>query len=270
MILRNNPISVVIVFFFAIQITAQTKIIAHRGASGDAPENTWIAFQKAIDSGADYFELDVHKSKDGKLYVIHDDSVDRTSSNGEKGKIYKLTSQEIDRIPVGYPKMFGDTYKNERIPTLEDILKLAKGKIKVCIEIKIFGIEKEVLKLINDLEMKEEVYIFSFYFTVLAKIRQLDKEIPILLLHSKYLVDETTIDYASVINANAIGINYDSPINKKLIALAHQHGIEVWKYTVDEENLLLELLDMGIDGVITNYPEETLKIIKEKKITKID
>lgn len=264
MILKNNPILTIIIFCYAILGHSQTKVIAHRGFSGIAPENTWIAFQKAIESGADYFELDVHKTSDGAYFVIHDKTIDRTSSNGEKGAIFKMTTDEIVKVRVGYPKKFGDTYKNERIPSLKEILFLAKGKIKVCIEIKIYGIEKDVLKIIDDLDMNDEVIIFSYYYTVLAKIRQLNKEIPILLLHPKYIIDEITIDYAQIINANAIGVKSESPISKELIDFAHKNGIEIWKWVINDEKQIKELIDIGIDGLITDYPDKALKIIKEK------
>ncbi len=262
MILKNILIVAIVVLFCVLGHT-QTKVIAHRGFSSIAPENTWIAFQKAIEIGADYFELDVHKTSDGAYFVIHDKSIDRTSSNGEKGTIFKMTTDEIVKVRVGYPEKFGDTFKNERIPSLKEILFLAKGKIKVCIEIKIYGIEKDVLKIIDDLDMNDEVIIFSFYYTVLAKIRQLNKEIPILLLHPKYLIDEVTIDYAQIINANAIGVNYESPVSKELVDFAHKNGIEIWKWAINDEEQIKELIDIGIDGLITDYPDKALKIIKK-------
>ena len=89
---------------------AQTKVAAHRGFSSIAPENTLIAFQKAIDIGADYFELDVHKTKDDSLVVIHDYDVNRTSSDGLKGKIAEMNYADLVKINVGAPKEFGDKY----------------------------------------------------------------------------------------------------------------------------------------------------------------
>ena len=119
-----------------ISTNAQTKIIAHRGFSGIAPENTLIAFQKAIDCKADYFELDVNRTKNDSIVVIHDSSVDKTSSNGFKGKIAELNYSDLRAIKVGYSRKFGAKFENEKIPTLREALELAKGKIKDCIEIK--------------------------------------------------------------------------------------------------------------------------------------
>ncbi|MCF6298081.1 MAG: hypothetical protein L3J08_08905, partial [Flavobacteriaceae bacterium] len=202
----------------SVSINAQTKVIAHRGFSSIAPENTLIAFQKAIESGADYFELDVHKSSDDKLFVIHDKSVNRTNSNGKSGNISEMTCKEIKKVKVGYSEKFGDTYKNEKIPTLKEVLKLAKGKIKVCIEIKVYGIEKEILEIVKKLDMEKEVLIFSFHYPVLSKIRQLNPTIPILYLIDK--ADRTTIGYAKIINVNVIGVGYGTNPTKEFIKFA--------------------------------------------------
>ena len=240
-------------------INSQTKIIAHRGFSSIAPENTLIAFSKAIDSGADYFELDVHKTKNDSIVVIHDSSVDKTSFS-KKGYVANMTYQELVDVRVGYPDKFSDKYKDEKIPTLRESLMLAKGKIKVCIEIKVDGIEEGVLKIINDLEMNEEVIIFSFSYPVISKIRELDKNIQILYL--KGYADKNTLEYAKMINSNAIGVGSKTTITKDFMDLAHSYGIEVWKYTVDDEEKMQYLIDLKLDGLITNYPNKAIKKIK--------
>jgi glycerophosphoryl diester phosphodiesterase len=242
-----------------MQISAQTKIIAHRGFSAIAPENTLIAFQKAIESGADYFELDVHQSSDGNIFVIHDKSTNRTTSNQTKGKIAQMTCKELKKVKVGYTEKFGNTYKDEKLPTLKEVLKLAKGKIKVCIEIKIYDVEEQVLKIVKDLDMEQEVILFSFYYPVLTKIRQLDAKIPILYLKDK--VNTSTINYAKLINANAIGAGYATTITKELLKFAHKNDIEIWKWTVNNETQMQKLSDIGLDGLITNHPDKALKIV---------
>lgn len=253
-----------IVFFMlmvcSVSTKAQTKVIAHRGFSGIAPENTMIAFQKAIESGADYLELDVHKSKKGKLYVIHDSSVKRTSSNEAEGNISEMTCKEIEDVRVGYSKKFDQSYKDETIPTLKEVLKLAKGKIKVCIEIKIYGIEKEILEMVKKLNMEKEVLIFSFHYPVLSKIRQLNPTIPILYLIDK--ADRTTIDYAKIININVIGVGYGTSLTKEFIKFAHKNGVKIWKWTVNDEKQMKQLISVGLDGLITDFPDKALKILE--------
>ncbi len=250
-------ISVLALALSSILTHAQTKIIAHRGFSSIAPENTLIAFQKAIDVKANYFELDVHKTKDDSIVVIHDSSVDRTSSNDTKGKISELNYSDLTAFKVGYSKEFGTQYENEKIPTLREALQLAKGQIKVCIEIKVLGVEAAVLKVVNDLEMNNEVIIFSFYYPVLAKIRKLDQDIPTLYLIGK--ADKLTVGYARLIDANAIGVGHSTLVTKEYINLVHNNGLELWKWTVNDENQMQQLINVGLDGLITNFPEKALE-----------
>jgi len=243
-------------------VNAQTKIIAHRGFSSIAPENTLSAFQKAIEIGADYFELDIHKTKDGEIVVIHDASVDRTSSNNTKGEIAKMTTDDLANVKVGYEKKFKMKFKNEKLPTLKEALELARGKIKVCIEVKVYGVEKEVMQIINEVGVNDGVIIFSFYYPVIARIRHLDKSIPTLYLKGK--ATQLDLDYAAAIEANAIGVGSGMRITKEFLDYAHDNGIEVWQWTVDDENKMKQLIDLGIDGLITNFPNKALKIRKNK------
>lgn len=239
---------------------SQTKIIAHRGFSGIAPENTLAAFQKAIDAGIEYFELDIHKTKDDSVVVIHDSSVDRTSSNGMKGKIADLTFAELSQVRVGYSGKFGDEFKEEKVPTLREALQLAKGKIKVCLEIKVTGAEEQVMETLKELKMKDEVIIFSFLYPALAKVRQLDETIDILYLIGS--ADETTIDYAKVIKAQAIGAGGGNPLTKEYVDKVHANGLEIWRWTVDDEAAMKELISIGVDGIISNFPDRALKLIE--------
>ncbi|MFT7248490.1 MAG: glycerophosphoryl diester phosphodiesterase [Arcticibacterium sp.] len=257
----NKCVLVTIFTSSSILAHAQTKIIAHRGFSNIAPENTLIAFQKAIECKADYFELDVHKTKDDSIMVIHDSSVDRTSSNHSKGKISELNYGDLAAFKVGYSKKFSSKYENEKIPTLREALELAKGKIKVCIEIKVYGVEKEVLKIVNDLGMNNDVIIFSFYYPVLAKIRKLDKNIPILYLIGE--ADKLTVDYAKLIEANAIGVGARTIVDKAFVNFAHSNDIELWKWTVDDDNEMQQLIDIGLDGLITNFPKKAVQKLSE-------
>ena len=256
MILVTRFIFIVVFVLSSMLTNAQTKIIAHRGFSGIAPENTLIAFQKAIECKADYFELDVHRTKNDSIVVIHNSSVDKTSSNNFKGEIAEMNYSDLTVVKVGYSAKFGDKYENEKIPTLREALALAKGKIKVCIEIKVYGTEKEVLKIVNDLGVKEDVIIFSFKYPVLAKIRQLDKNIPILWLINK--ADKMTLEYAKIIELNAIGVGPETTVTKEYLNFAHENGIEVWKWTVNKEDEMQRLIDLGLDGLITDFPNKAL------------
>jgi glycerophosphoryl diester phosphodiesterase len=245
--------------FVSISVSqAQTKVIAHRGFSGIAPENTLIAFQKAIDAGADYFELDVHRTKDDSLVVIHDYNVFRTSTKGIKGVIAEMNYSDLTKVSVGAPAEFGNQFENLKIPTLREALSLAKGKIKVCIEVKVLDIEEDVMNTVNELQVNDEVIIFSFYYPVLEKFRELDSEIPILYLKGN--ADAMTVEEAKAIKAAAIGVGSGTVVNEEFLSLAHEKGLEIWQWTINDEAKMKELLGLGIDGIITNYPDKALKI----------
>ena len=167
-----------------------------------------------------------------------------------------MTFDNLRTVKVGYTAKFGDQYENEKVPTLREALELAKGKIKVCIEIKVHGVEKEVLKIVNDLGMNDQVIIFSFYYPVLERIRELDKAIPILFL--KGTADKMTIADAKAIEASAIGVGNGTSVTKEYLDYAHMNGIEVWKYTVNKEADMQQLIDLGLDGLITDFPDKAL------------
>ena len=246
----------IILILCSISSIAQTKIIAHRGFSDIAPENTLVAFKKAIDVGADYLELDVRKTKDNVLVVIHDFTIDRTSSNNRKGKIAELDFAELKNVHVGYSKKFGEKYKTEKILTLKESLQFAKGKIKVCIELKVVNIENQVMNLLNELEMVNDIIVFSFDYETVKNIKILNPKIETLFLKHNAVLG--TIDSLKTINANAIGVGNNTEITKDFLAYAHKNKIKVFKWTVNKEEEMRKLIDLKLDGLITNKPDIAL------------
>lgn len=260
---NSNLIILCLLTLSILSMKAQTKVIAHRGFSGLAPENTLAAFQKAIESGAEYLELDVHKTADDSVVVIHDYTVNRTCSNNMKGKVKEMTYEELSKVRVGYSKKFGDEFIKEKVPTLREALELSKGKIKVCIEIKVNGIEEAVIQLVNKLDMCSEVILFSFHYEVLTKIRALDKEIKILYL--KDAIDKNTVDYAMQLNACAVGGGSRTSVTEELLNYAHKNNLEIWQWTVNKVEEMQALVNVGVDGIITNYPDKALAIVSNIK-----
>lgn len=244
-----------ILFLFLGMFTSysQTQIIAHRGFSSQAPENTLASFQKAIDLGVPYMELDVHQTADHVIVVIHDESVDRTSSSNHKGKVADMTYQELQDVRVGYTERFDSVFADEKIPTLKEVLLLAKGKIKVCIEIKVYGIEQEVVDIIRETEMMQDVVVFSFYYPVLAKIKSLQPNINTLFLVHRANAD--TADYAQVIGCMAIGVGKETIITPELVKNVHDSGLQLWQWTIDDSETMQKLIDLKVDGIITNKPD---------------
>ena len=144
----------------------EVLIIAHRGASSSAPENTLKAFKKAIELKADFIEFDVLKSKDGEIVIMHDGNTFRTT--GHFGLIKKMTLEELKQLDCG---------DGERIPTLRELVKLVKGKIGLNCEIKARGLAEQIVNIINEEEMIESTIISSFKHDILLRIQKLEPRI---------------------------------------------------------------------------------------------
>lgn len=254
--LKKYTVSVLLLLL--IFSCSNTKVIAHRGFSGQAPENTLAAFNKAIDVGADYIELDVRQTKDNVLVIMHDKTVNRTSSNNKTGEIKELYYQEVQEIKVGYSSKFGDTFKDERVPTLKETLLLAKNKIKLCVELKPKGIDKEVVEMISDLGMINQVIIFSFHKETLINVKKLNPKFKTLLLAD--YANLKSIDFAVEIGIDAIGVGYATTLTKEFIKSAHNKNIKIFKWTVNDTDHMKKLIGFKVDGIITNRPDIMLKI----------
>lgn len=240
----------------------KTLIIAHRGASGYAPENTMASFQKAIEMGADGIEFDVQLSKDKKLVVCHDERVDRTTDGS--GFIKDLTLDEIKGLNAG--KWYSEKFTNERIPTLIEVLDLVKGKdILINIElkngiIKYNGLEEEVISLLRKLHMEQNVIVSSFNHNSLIKIKKLNKNIKTGILYVAELINPFI--YAKKLEAFSIHPIYYS-VSSKLIEESHKHNISVNTYTVNEHEEMEKIIKAKVDGLITNYPDKGKKILQD-------
>ncbi len=227
------------------------KVIAHRGASAEIPGNTISAFKKAIEIGADMIELDVHASKDGHLVVIHDFTVDETT-NGT-GAVAELTLKELKELVVE---------DVEKIPTLEEVFKLAKGKIDINVEIKAEGIEEKVVELIRDYKLEKNVLISSFNLPAIKKIKEIAPE-----LKTAALISTPVEDILNVLKEyNADGVNpFFVMVNEDFVEEIHNAGYILYPWTVDDEDMMQYLIELGVDGIITDVPEILIDILKNNK-----
>ena len=238
------------------------QILAHRGASGIAPENTMPAFEKAIAAQTDYIELDVHLSKDNVVIVMHDFSVDRTTDG--TGLIADLDSDYIKTLDAG--KKFDPKYAETNVPFLEDVIKEVNGRAKLLIEIKEkiganTGIEKGVVQLIEKYQSKEWCVVQSFNDESLLKVHQLD---PTIELHKLIVFKMRFLPYVYDGKISHFDFNHYKHISafnmhqafveKSFVNTIHKEGkkIFVWGCS-SKDSCKLEDMNM-IDGVITNYP----------------
>lgn len=262
LMLTANPASNIGEF---MTLDGRTRVIAHRGFSGVAPENTLAAFQKAIDAGADMFELDVLLSRDGHVVVIHDDTVDRTT-DGE-GPVAAKSLAELKALDAG--SWFDPAFAGERIPTLEEALELAQGRILVNVEIKTEavtdhvegGIADETLALVRRLGMMDQIVISSFDPRALAHARQLEPGVKTASLYNHDLQEGMSPE-AVMNEVDSTGFNLSRrQVDTDLIEACHRLERPVAVYTVNEINEMKRVVDLGVDAIFTNYPDRLLDVL---------
>jgi glycerophosphoryl diester phosphodiesterase len=222
-------------------------IIGHRGASKIAPENTIKAFKKAIHLGADCVEFDVQETLDNELVIIHDYDTLRTT--GVEGLVQEMTLDELRKLN------FGD---NETIPTLAELIKLTKGKISLNCEIKVENIGKRVLGTFQDYKVIDSVFISSFLHQELIKIQKIDSNVKLATLVpvepsllSEWSYKKNVIDFTYENKFYAINPLFKLA-DEKFVEYAHAKGLKVFPWTVNSGIAMKRLINLGVDGIITN------------------
>lgn len=243
-------------------------IFAHRGVSGHYPENTMSAFRAAVMNGF-WIELDVTFTRDRKIAVIHDDTLDRTT-NGI-GPVNEMDYKLIQRLGAGY--IYSRNFPNERVPLLQDVCRLIaeNQNISMNIEIKSSsferdfsreGIEKKVLDTVYEFNIKKNVIISSFQSEILNRIRKTDQEIRISYLSEK----ADKIDQKSILSdceeLKVFSLNLpQEEIGSELFLKAREKDIPVFVYTVNTEEEFKKVKAADVAGIFTNYPEEMKKYL---------
>ena len=238
------------------------KIIAHRGNSAQAPENTRVSFQEAIDLQVDFLEGDVQFSRDKIPFVIHDSTFHRITRNGTTHAVDELDWKEIQNIDAG--SWFNIRFAEERILTLEELLCLPKGNVGVMIDVKEETFtDREMAKILRDVlySVGEKrlghgpILVGSLNPHLLLSLETFmpgQTFIPIV----KTLADLK--DFSSI-NAQYYALNH-SLATAEVISQLHNEGHQVWVWTVDDKNLAKELIDRGVDGIITNHPKKMMSL----------
>ena len=232
------------------------KIFAHRGASGYAPENTLSAIKKAIEMKADGIEIDIQLTKDGKIVVIHDWKVDRTTTG--RGFVYELDFGYIRSLDAG--QWYTKDFIGEVVPTLEEVLDILPNDMMLNIEIKDTArkhsnIEEKMLEVLKKYPEKfDNIIVSSFHHDKIKRLQELEPKLKLALL-----TDSEFIEIEKYLSTNGLNsYSYHPEINlisKKDIEILHKNGIKVFVWTVNKEEDLAYLVKLGVDGVITNYPD---------------
>ncbi|MBI9083208.1 MAG: hypothetical protein JEZ11_06380 [Desulfobacterales bacterium] len=233
-------------------------IIAHRGVSARFPENTLAAFAAALDAGAEMVELDVTLTRDRHLVVIHDDTLDRTTDG--RGEVAALTLSELGQLDAGF--WFDPAFSGERIPTLDEVLALARGRAQVNIEIKVSAfepeaptdaVERQAVVAARRYAMVDAVVISSFEPRILRRLAALAGAVPRLAVLTETPFAQSDLDLCRELNAWSLNPGW-SFVTQAMVTAAHRDGIRVLPYTVNDLDLAKALLNMGVDGFFTDDP----------------
>ena len=231
-------------------------VYAHRGASAYVPENTKIAFEKALELNANGIELDLQKTKDGKIVIFHDDVIDN-KSNG-KGKISEYTYQELLNFDFG--SWFDSKYKNEKILLFEDFAKEFLNKdLTFAIELKVLGIENDTLDIINKYKTHDNIYITSFLYEALENTRKLNKDIKLSWLVSK--INKENINKLLKIKGNQICPKAEL-VTQNDIELANRNGLSVRLWGIYNGEIMKKVYKFNIEGMTVNFPDKLYELIR--------
>jgi glycerophosphoryl diester phosphodiesterase len=233
-------------------------VIAHRGASGHAPENTMAAFRRAVEMGAGFIETDLHLTRDSQFVAIHDDTLDRTTN--ASGLVTNHTLAELRRLDAG--AWFGPAFVGQRIPTLDEILAFAREHdIIFYLEIKSGGAwrpEHALVAALQNSDAVDRVVILCFDEEVLRTVRELDAS-----LMTGLLVNRPAADLVE--RAQRAGVRQLAPhwelVSRELVQQAHAAGLPVVPWTVNQPEQMRALLRLGVDGILTDYPDRLIHVL---------
>ena len=234
-------------------------VIGHKGASAIAPENTLKAFQKAIELHADYVEFDAHLTKDGEIVVIHDD--DTYSLTGTHSLIRDNTLEQIKMLDAG---------EGEQIPTLQELIAIAKGKIALQLEIKSTGLLVRMVQILREENLIQNSIVSCFMFDELVKLKKIEPKIKIGFLLPAELVRSQSIK-RKIIKCEREGFfaihPHFSTVDKEIVDFAHANGLKIYVWTVNDRSIMKDLIQLGVDGIITDDISLLHETISSKNYT---
>jgi glycerophosphoryl diester phosphodiesterase len=230
-------------------------VIAHRGASGTSPENTLAAFRRAVELGADMIELDAQLTRDGAVVVIHDYTLERTTSGG--GAVHETTLADLRRLDAG--AWFDTAFRGERVPTLAETL--AAVPLAFNVELKPVGpgeLEARALAVVEEAGALERTVFSSFAMDALERVRARSAVARLAVLWETERVDDA-IAWARRVGARALHLRKDR-VTPEALAAAAAAGLPVRAWTVNERGEMDRLVAAGVEGIFTDFPERFLHI----------
>jgi glycerophosphoryl diester phosphodiesterase len=240
-----------------LDLTRQVAITAHRGASVAAPENSMAAFRAALVAGADYAELDVQRTRDGTLVVVHDGDLLRMG--GDPRKVAELTAAEVAAIDIGHK--VAPAFAGERPPTLAEVIALVRGRMKLNVELKYNvpdpGLAPAVVELLRDEDFLDQAVITSLDYAALKQVAAIEPRLRTghIVTASVGNVLRTEADFLSLSSAQASG---------SLVRRAHRAGKQVHVWTVNQPEVMLRMIERGVDNIITDDPALVARVLRDR------
>ncbi|NWF94647.1 MAG: glycerophosphodiester phosphodiesterase [Candidatus Thorarchaeota archaeon] len=223
-------------------------VIGHRGAPRQAPENTIRSFETAYSAGADWVELDVQQTSDGRLVCIHD--YDLTRLCGVEVQVAETDYAELSKYDIG---------SGERVPLLSQVLDLCTGARGVNVELKVPGVEIEVAELLRERGLVKRSIVSSFFHAALVTMHEVAPEVKTAILYNSPMEDP--VEAALRVHASAVNPPVDT-LDRRLVDRAHERGLRVYPWTVNDEAGMLRLVSWGTDGIITDVPDVCARAVR--------
>jgi glycerophosphoryl diester phosphodiesterase len=252
----------------ALEFLNVAEIVAHRGASSDAPENTIAAIELAIFQGADIVEIDVRETRDMVPILMHDPTTFRTTNDILRRRINNMSLEEVKTLDAG--SWFSTEFSGEQIPTLEEALMAIQGKIRVFIELKVdtLTLEQSVIDLIISMDMVSDCVILSFNKDQLIRIKQEHEDIKTLLLLSSFYGDIDALAKQSELDMFGFAESLFRS-NPHYVETIHRHQKKIYVWTVNQEQSLKDVVNLDADGIITDYPVIAREIAYSKNASEL-
>ncbi len=258
--------------------------IAHRGASGKAPENTTAAYDLALENGADYVESDVRLTKDGALVVVHDETLERTTRGPDEnctGPVGEKTLAQIKTCDIGalfneaHPRYARKEYEGLKILALEEVFRRYRHSANFYIDLKVPATDSKVgdklLRLMEEHELREDasgrwrVLIVSFHRSSLKEIHNLEPSLPLMQAYPAGQTADEIRASLDEVRTYAVGINPpNGSADERLVEAAHARCLQVHPYAADERREMEGLIGLGVDGIFTKFPGRLDEVLGEK------
>jgi glycerophosphoryl diester phosphodiesterase len=226
-------------------------VISHAACGGHAPENTLAGIREALRIGADAIEIDVQASADGVPVLMHDLTVDRSTDGS--GEVAKLTLEQLRALDAG----------GEPVPTLVEVLRLTIGKALLVIEIKQPGVEEHVAHAIQECDALQDVMVWSFFPQALASMRSVEPRIPGGLLISAESLSRWPKMRENAIRTGLQAVSVFYPgITEDVVRDCARSGLALYAWTADRRSQIARLIDLGVDGICTNFPDKAVELLR--------